>query len=95
MILLKIRCGRCRRVLKEIAERPKSWDGELSVLRCRCDLPSVERIVDVLMKKQIDGMGMVARVPWSMLREPIERAQKRGKPVDFAITVSDSPSDTI
>lgn len=95
MILVKVRCHRCWTVLHEVEHRPATWDDpDLHVLRCRrCDLPDPRRIVKVMMRKDVDGIGLLAAVPWALLREPIELAERTGKTQDFGIRVLDRPNE--
>ena len=93
MTLVNIRCHRCRNVLHAIEARPASWDGAVNIRRCRrCDFPDPGRIAAVLTSKGLDGMGIAATMPWSMLRAAIERAEKTGKVQSFAVRVSDDPA---
>lgn len=87
MILVRIRCHQCRRVLREVEQRPDDWDGVLRVrTRCRCR-PSPGRVVRVMARSGLSGWGMWAEVPWSLIRPYIERAEGNAKTEDMPIRV--------
>lgn len=78
MILVKVRCRRCRSVVAEIHERPEAWDGVFTFLMCKCERPDPGRIVDVLIRKGIDSMPVTREIPWSELRPHVESALRPG-----------------
>lgn len=95
MILVRVRCAKCWTILHKVERRPESWeDDDLLVMRCRrCDMPDPTRIVDVLIRKGLDSMGLMASVPWATLRPSIEKAERTGKTQDHGIRVLDHPDD--
>lgn len=83
MILVKIRCRRCRSVLAEIRERPLDWNGVYTFLACgKCERPDPSRIVDVLIRKNIDSMQVCREIVWEDMRAQVEAAIRTGKPTD-------------
>lgn len=96
MILVRIRCHNCRRVLKQVETPPSSWDGNLEFLRCKkCDLPGVDRIVDVLISTGRDAFLMAGTIPWVELRPLIRRAQKCGRAQDLNVRVVDDRGEPV
>lgn len=88
MTLVRIRCHHCGAVLKRVDKPPSSWTGNLKFLRCKkCDLPSVERIVGVLISSGRKYFPMMGVIPWDELRSLIHRAQRRGRPEDLDVRV--------
>lgn len=78
--LLIVQCRHCNRRLRTVAEAPESWDGVLSFRGCPCQTPSPERIVDVLVQKDMPAWPLVSEIAWVHLRADVERAWRTGKP---------------
>lgn len=92
--LVRVRCARCRKVLHVVTQRPADWHGpDLEVLRCQCDFPTHDRMLDVMQAKGITAIGMTLRVPWSTLRRYVEMAERRGKPTDIPVKAASEAVD--
>lgn len=88
--LVNIRCHN-RHILARIDAAPEDWSGTLTVSRCgKCDVPSADRLVDVLIASGRDSFALGIKIPWSELRPYIETARRRGKPSDFVVRVGDA-----
>jgi len=85
VILIRIRCRKCLRVLVEISDPPTlNSDGQVTFLRCRkCDLPDPGRIVDVMITQDVDAFPMNWQVGWNDLRRHAEKARRTDKTVDL------------
>jgi hypothetical protein len=83
MVLVRLRCRRCRGVLGEISQPPATWEGARRYVMCRrCELPDPRRIATVLAKKGLPSMPIQREVAWKDLRPFLEEALRTGKTVD-------------
>lgn len=84
--LVNVRCGGCRRVLGVVYAVPADTSEPFTFMRCqKCDLPTPARMVDVLMSKGMDAMGVTGIIPWDELRPSAETAWRRGRAQDLSI----------
>ena len=81
VILVDIHCHRCNRSLAKIREVPESWEGDYTVLQCKCVRPSPRRIVPVLEKKGLESTSVGLSFEWADLRQHAERAWRTGKTI--------------
>lgn len=83
MILVRLYCPRCNRVVHDVERRPEDWSGVLMFESCRCsrlDLRS-GRGQEVARRQRLwFESEMFRTVAWEDLREHIERAERVGRP---------------
>lgn len=82
-VLVRIRHKRCGRVLGVVTDETTPakvfWFGV-----CRkCDLPSPERVADVLVSSGRDGFPLTRGVSWADIRPRIAEAKSAGHPIDL------------
>ena len=86
MILIEIRCSKCRGRLGTIETAPTDWGGTFNVMRCRkCYVPPPGKLVDVLVKAGEPAYGLSLEFPLNSVRKEIAIAQKTGKTVVVSV----------
>lgn len=87
-----LRCAQCRAVLCRVpAVEPPNWsDTTVFVPRCRsCDMPDPRRIVDYMMRKDVDGVPLGGDMPMYAIREEVTKARAKGKDVGVSVRFSE------
>lgn len=91
MSLVELRCKRCGRPLGSLDAIPTEWNGTLTIARCKkCDIPSVSKIVDVLISQSADSYALTVEIPLTQLKVDALKAKARGR----AVTLQISPNQT-
>lgn len=81
MILVKLNCAHCNKLMGSLDEaqvRARTRSHH-SVRRCRCDMPTPERFVDVLISRDLPSMSVTLDVPWDQILPAVDRARATGK----------------
>lgn len=84
MILVKLHCERCNRVMHAIEQRPADWGETLLIRACKCvrvDLATDEgqEIARHDFALQRTAGRMLRVIQWSDLQPFVERAERVGK----------------
>ncbi len=91
MTLVKLHCARCGKVLATFDEPPKRWSGDFTFTRCtKCDLPSVDRIVDVLIASDMDSFPAAFIIPNRTVGKLCQKALTTRKTQHLDIRVTDN-----
>lgn len=94
---VRIRCAKCRAVLKTATDVPPGTDPStpVSFLRCRkCDVPEVRDLIGVLRRTGRNGLPLTGQTTVGAMSEPIAESIRRGgRRVDWLVRVVEPEAD--